>query len=55
LVKNLVDNVEYAAHQVNQVNWPGTNNSGNVVGSGIYIVVIRAGNFKAYVKAAVIK
>jgi parallel beta-helix repeat protein len=55
LIKTLIDGTEYPEHQINKISWSGRNTSGNIVGSGIYIVYIHAGGFDAYTKVAVVK
>ncbi len=54
-IVTLVNHREYSSGQRNEVTWDGRNTSGNIVGSGIYIVYIRTADYEAYSKIAVIK
>jgi len=54
-VKTLADGKYYDIQQTHEVTWNGTNNSGKVVGSGIYRVHIKAGAYEGRAKVAVIK
>lgn len=55
LVKTLADNIFYSRGQEHEVIWRGVNAAGATVGSGIYIVHIKAGNWQDRVKIAVVK
>ena len=51
----LVDHQEYPAGQYHEVIWKGLTQHGRVVGSGIYIVHIKAGNWQDKAKICVVK
>jgi hypothetical protein len=51
----LVDHQQYAAGQFHEVDWKGVNASGKVVGSGIYIVLLKTDGYETYSKCAVVK
>jgi hypothetical protein len=51
----LADNQNYPAEQYNEIKWNGRSNKGNIVGSGIYLVVLQAGGRRETGKAAVVK
>ena len=56
LVKDLIDNVAYAKGEEHmKLFGEGVNKAGSTVASGIYLVVIRAGDYKDRVKVAVIR
>jgi len=54
-VITLVDNQTYPAGRDHEVTWNGRSKTGSVVGSGIYIVNIQAGDYKSRGKIAVLK
>jgi hypothetical protein len=51
----LVDHQHYASGQFHEVNWKGVSASGKVVGSGIYIVLLKTDGYEIYSKCAVVK
>jgi hypothetical protein len=54
-VISLVDHQNYGAGQYNEVKWDGKNQDGQAVGSGIYIVLLKAPGYQEVQKIAVIK
>jgi len=45
----------YQANQLYEVSWTGKTDHGTVVGSGIYILCLESGDYKAWTKIAVVK
>ena len=54
-VTTLLDNQSYPSEQYHEVIWNGVNQRGSIVGSGIYVVSIKAGNWQDWIKVGVIK
>jgi hypothetical protein len=54
-IATVVDQQEFSSGVYNEVFWRGVNQNGNIVGSGIYIVYLKVGNYETYSKAAVVK
>ena len=53
VVKNMVNNMESAGYK--SVQWNATNNAGSLVGAGIYLYMIQAGEFKKTSKMILLK
>ena len=53
-LKTLINNVYYEQGQRHEIIWRGLNAVGSTVGSGIYIVYIKAGDYEDRIKVAVI-
>lgn len=51
----LAENRPCAAGRLHEVCWDGKTANGSAAGSGIYVVCIQAGSYKAWAKAAVVK
>ncbi len=55
LIAILADKQNFAAGQTHEIIWRGTNARGAVVGSGIYLVHIQSGDYRARAKICVVK
>lgn len=55
LVKTLADNIFFSRGQEHEVSWRGINAADKTVGSGIYIVHIKAGEYQDKAKICVVK
>ena len=54
-VITLLDNQSYPSGQYHEVIWNGVNQRENIVGSGIYVVSIKAGEYQDKAKICVVK
>jgi hypothetical protein len=51
----LANNRSFAAGQIYEIDWDGRTSRGAMAGSGIYIVLLQAGEYQARAKVAVVK
>jgi flagellar hook assembly protein FlgD len=55
LILTVANNENFTSGQIHELPWNGRNTRGNIVGSGIYLVTIQSGDYKAWTKTAVVK